>query len=371
MPARNALLNLGEAYTVIAEPGKNSLFLQWGGTLAGTNPIQSFIMTSGAEADPEFVTNFFLANPGPFNGLFAPAAGPTAYSAGKLQDLTIHSSGRFTGVIKLGSGSYTLAGAFNASAEGTGSASRTAAEGGVITASLTLAANSSPPLITVILVGQDHGGWYASVQAYPSVSALASSRATMLISPYSSYSGAPPGDGFVSILIQGGAITVAGVLADGTSFNASAPPSMGGRFPLYASLYHNGGFVWGWLMFENGSPSGSLVWAKPEVANDPRYPAGFTVSARITGSSYVAPAGNKPVINLGDGTLEFTGGFLVEPLVFDVALGSGDVFTALNSSPSKNSLTGSVAPSTGLVNFAFGTGNGSSTTNAYGVILQI
>src|SRR5439155_1909855 len=60
------------------------------------------------------------------------------------------------------------------------------------------------------------------------------------------------GDGYAFVRVTTtGAASMAGSLADGTSFSESAPVSNNGFWPVYVPLYSGKGALIGWLAFTN------------------------------------------------------------------------------------------------------------------------
>jgi hypothetical protein len=77
-----------------------------------------------------------------------------------------------------------------------------------------------------------------------------------------------------------------------------------------------------------------------------------------------------PFTSNAPGLLQISGGSLADPLSFLVAVNSKNTLTKLPSSPSTNSLTGTITPKTGLLTVTFGNGKGKATTTGTGVVSQ-
>ena len=93
-PADNAMLNVGEAYSIM-EHASSSFFVGWtvsGATAIGatTNPTLNFIMESNASITANFITNIFIGMAGTYNGLFpSDAQGVTEDTAGMVGNLVV------------------------------------------------------------------------------------------------------------------------------------------------------------------------------------------------------------------------------------------------------------------------------------------
>jgi hypothetical protein len=93
----------------------------------------------------------------------------------------------------------------------------------------------------------------------------------------------PNGNGYTSVGIsKAGIVTLAGVLADGATFTATSRLSKidpyPGRYALFIPLYHNLGFLTGWVSLDDRAGddmSGTLHWRRPTDLNATRYPMGW------------------------------------------------------------------------------------------------
>ena len=101
----------------------------------------------------------------------------------------------------------------------------------------------------------------------------------------------PDGDGIATLVVDAtGAVTLAGVLADGTKFLVGGTVSASGQLALYLPLYDGVGVLTGALNFRATSASdldGALFWSKP---------AAFALTAGAVGSRYTAPAAGQSVL---------------------------------------------------------------------------
>ena len=101
VPADGAMLNLGENYAITAIPGPSSLFSNWVTSAGGSSsrPTLSFTMQSNLVLTATFITNFFPAVAGTYNGLFFPGNGVSKETSGMLYNLALQENGRFHGQV--------------------------------------------------------------------------------------------------------------------------------------------------------------------------------------------------------------------------------------------------------------------------------
>jgi hypothetical protein len=133
--------------------------------------------------------------------------------------------------------------------------------------------------------------------------------------------------------------------------------------PFYASLYGNTGLLIGWLNINGRLTAPNLWWIKPQSPSSALYSAGFTnVITNVLTSSWTKPAANF----LPSGTLTINNSSLA--LNFMVSIINNTLMKEPGSPT--NSLTGTLAPKTGLLKITFGNGTGKATTTGYAAILQ-
>jgi hypothetical protein len=160
-------------------------------------------------------------------------------------------------------------------------------------------------------------------------------------------------------------------LADGTSITPSAAESQNGDVPVYASLYGNTGLLLGWINLANlqaAPPGNTLVWIKKPSRATLLYTNGFTSALSAQGALWTNTPAKAPAIVLPKGQLVVANNANLN-LVFNVSVSSSNTLVKLGVLPA-NSLTGSIAPKTGLFTVTFGNGNGKATTTGSGAILQ-
>ncbi len=367
-PTNQATLFIGEGYTLTAAPAKNYVFSNWVSSagLTSNSPTLHFIMQPKLRIVANFTTNLFIGAAATYNGLFY-GNDVTEQTAGMLQNLTVRSTGAYSGNLLLGGVSYTLSGSFNSSGIVNTNVKRTTAQGGPLNLNMTL--NWTNGEISGSISGGNLGGWDSPLQAERSAASSPSAEYTVLLSPGTNAIGEiPPGFGYMLITNHNGGVTISGALADGTAFNQSPPLGMYGDLPVYAILYGKAGLLLGWLGLSNGAVEATtpMTWIKP-AATSGIYPEGLTNSLLVTGSGWTNPPAKSFAISLADGALTISNTSLA--LDFTVAITNDTVIKA-SSNTTTNSLTGTIAPKTGLLQLTFGNGTGKATTVGFGAMLQ-
>ena len=266
---------------------------------------------------------------GTYNGLFA-VTNDFVNSGSFTLKVTARST--YSGSVQLGGRRYSFSGQLNL-----GRTTRIVPrERG--SSSLRITMGSDPVAGADRLTGTiSDGVWQAGLNADRAVfdsrtnpAALYAGRYTMFISGSDGDDTSPHGNGDAALTVDaGGEVTLRGSLADGTTLTRRVPLSKNGDWPLFASIYHGGGSVLGWLRFDtNQSPvglGGSLSWFKPARPSDKLYPAGFAVEVAAVGSVYVPPVTHtSPVINLSIASVDFDGGGLLIPFTNLVTISSGN-----------------------------------------------
>jgi hypothetical protein len=159
------------------------------------------------------------------------------------------------------------------------------------------------------------------------------------------------GDGFgVGTVSPQGVLTVAGTLADGITFSASAPVSQYSQWPFYAYLPEGRDTIFGWVSLLDGLSGSNVLWYKAPAKG--LYATGLTNVIQLTGSPWQAPAENTPALDLAAPVVILTGGNLAQSLTNAVSLENNLAFAAtnltLNIKPSSGSFSGwFVDPATG------------------------
>jgi uncharacterized delta-60 repeat protein len=169
----------------------------------------------------------------------------------------------------------------------------------------------------------------------------------------------PQGLGYGSFKVDTlGKLTVAGKLADGTSYSSACGTNAAGEILVFKSLYTNRGSVLGSLditpgaTFVDNTVEGDLSWTRQAITGR-LYATGFTelaLSAR--GAGYLPPLAPLVAMNLTDaGTnnahMTFTeGGWLTDPLAAIRIKSGGTTVQPAVTATQKTTLT--IAPTTGL-----------------------
>ena len=373
-PANGALLNIGEGYALTALPAKNYVLSNWVSStgLTTNSPAFHFIMESGLTNTANFGANLFIGAAGTYNGLFYDPNDVTEQSAGMLKNLALLSTGSYSAKLLLGSASYTLLSAFNTSGYASNYVKRTAAQGGPLAVEMTLDWTSGEITGSVSSIGP--GAWISSLRAEKSAATPLSAEYTALLEAgagTNAIGDMPPGFGYMLITNHNGSVTLSGALADGSTFSQTVPLGVSGDAPVfYPNLYGNTGLLLGWLGLSNGTVEVEtpMAWFKPQpAAKSGIYTAGFTNFLTVTGSGWTNPPSKTSAISLLDGFLTITNTSLA--LEFPISI-TNDTVVKAPGSLATNSLTGTIAPKTGLLQVTFGNGAGKATTIGYGVMLQ-
>jgi uncharacterized repeat protein (TIGR03803 family) len=368
VPTNNAVLNLGEGYTLAAHTGTNYLFSNWvsAGVVLSNGPTVKFTMQSNLVLTANFVTNFFLAAAGTYNGLFYPASTVAQENSGMLYNLKLGTTGAYTATLKLAGHSYALSGNFNVAGQAGNTVGPATAPGGPWQVALTVS-QTSPQIFGTV----SNRLWTANLIADQAANPWPSAEYTFLFAPTTNVSAvSPPGDGYALVTNHNGAVTLSVSLADGTAFSQTVPLSQTGDLPVYASLYANTGLLLGWLNLTNldaAPPTNQLVWIKKPSRATALYTNGFTNLLSTQGSLWTNPPAKTPALLLTNGQLEVTNATL--SLNYNVAVSNTNTLEKLTGSPT-NSLTAVITPKTGLLTVTFGNGRAKATTTGASAILQ-
>jgi hypothetical protein len=367
-PTNGAMLNIGEGYTLTAVPVKNNVLSNWTSlnVVIGNSPTLHFIMETNLAITANFCTNYFLIAEGTYNGLFYQSNGVTEQTAGMLKNLTIGSTGAYSGTLLLDGGTYTLTSSFNTSGYASNYVKRTS--GGPLAVEMTLDWASGE--ISGSVSNLDADGWVSALEAEKSAVAPISAEYTVLLAPGTNAVGEiPPGFGYMFITNHNGSVMLSGVLADGTAFNEAPPVGVMGDIPVYANLYGNTGLLLGWLGLAGGivGVETPMAWIKP-TARTGIYTEGFTNYLLVTGAGWTNSMTKAFPVSFSQAALTITNANL--DLAFTISLTNNSVGKASGTAASPtNSLTGTFAPKTGLLTITFGDGIGKGTTIGYAAIL--
>lgn len=370
-------LVVGSNYVFTAVPNPRNLFSNWvisnwTGTISTANNPLRFLMVSNTTLTANFVTNSFLHATGTYNGLFSVAGGVGAQSSGLLKNLTVATNGAYSGKLFIGGTNYSVSGSFDLAGDASSQIARTNGLG-PLSLAMHLNWSNTPPQITGTVQGTNGGAWTAELTNELAGSNLPSAEYTLLIPPGTNAPGTnfPSGYGYALITNHLGTVTVTtGALADGAAFSQSVAESENLHLPFYATPYTNGGLLLGWLDMSGGAPAGNLTWIRPAAASG-LFTNGYTNVVTVQSSAWTDLGATTPAILLPyGGQLAVSGGFLTAPLYFKVVLSTNNALLEQGTNPT-NSLTGSIAPKTGLLSITFGNGNGTNTSTGSGAaILQ-
>jgi uncharacterized repeat protein (TIGR03803 family) len=352
-------LFVGRDYTVRAMPAPGWLFLSWTGSENSTSETLDFMMQSNAVLSANFITNPFIAAAGTYQGLFFDSVAVGFQSAGLLRNMLIHQSGAYSGQIVVKGIAYGFTGSFDASEQSSPTVQRLDKQGGPMTMNLTLSGSQ----VSGTISGTDDGGWTSTLLAERTVTFGGSFRYTALIPPGpAAPSNCPPGDGYLLLTNDNGAVSLSGAVADGATFDQNQSVVGGGDVPLYASLYGNNGMLLGWLNLNGGLTATNLWWIKMASSSSLLYTNGFTnLVTNLPASLWTKPSPDF----FPSGSLTITNGG--PALDFGVAITNTSL---VERSGLSNSLTGLFYPNTGLLRISFRNGTGNSTTTGYAAFLQ-
>jgi hypothetical protein len=340
-----------------------------GGHILSFNTISGWATPSNQPVSikTKLVTNakgtYTFSAQGIYNGLFM-QPDVTEETAGMVSGLDVTASGTYSGKLLIGGSTNAISGGFDVSGQASNYVHRTAKQGGPLMLEMTLNWNDSPPEITGTVSGTNGGVWVANLTNELAAKGSSSMEYTALVLPAVS----PPGCGYMLMTNHAGAVTLSVTLADGTSFSQAVPLSGMGDLPVYGNLYRSTGLLLGWISLESGAPAGNLTWIKKASRPPALYSSGFTNLAAVQGSPWTNPLPHTAAIDLLSGHLDISGGALLSPLSFNVAVSSSNTLVKLTGGPT-NLLSGSIN-SKGLLTIKFGNGAGKATTAGTGAVLQ-
>jgi hypothetical protein len=393
----------GVPVKLTALPLKGHVFSHWASKPAGATDlgnVLSFTMPAqDVTAEAVFVTNLFTSTIGQgntFYGLLTPfGTSATGNSTvGWLMGTIVPASGSFSGRVMIDGLSKTFVGTFYGDGgmfftNGTtksrtlavGSRSMTLSIGGT---GISVALSEGPAQVVAGLAKRAH---YSSTNKVPVAMLNRKTRASLTANDQGFFTVAlpskaqvpakdmttyPHGDGFGTVsLSNGGLVTLAGTLADGSTFLGSSGLVSVGGFPAYAQLVTpgaaptlKGGSISGELSVDvaqaNSDVSGTdLLWIRPAVTQltgstarakaTQLYTEGWPTGIRVdaVGAFYDRTKDARTGLGLGaanattgNGELLFTGGRLtadVEVRAFNIEAGAAVGSTKVTKIPVANS----------------------------------
>lgn len=319
----------------------------------------SFMLTVNSNSGTNGGGGGLSAVIGTYNGLFYESDQVNQASSGAFT-LAVNSRGSYSGRLQMGNRRYPFTGKLLDDLSATNAVAR--GHDQPLSLSFQLNANDQRDQ----LVGQvTDGTWVADLTASRTDFDGRKKKAPWngnytLVLPGTTNGDAalPAGHSYAILKVSTrGQTTMAGTLADGTSFSQSVPVSNEGLLPLYVPLYSGQGSLVSWLTFTNRADddlNGPVNWIKPAGAHSRAYTAGFTNQTEAVGSVYHHPPGTNHVLDLNNSSVIFSGGNLASDFTNSITLGksgrivnqSGNRLT-LNISPATGKFTGTVVPPEG------------------------
>jgi len=349
---------VGNTLTLTAKPNTGQVFSNWTGDIESTSAALTFVMQSNMVLTANFVPNPFVPLAGTYEGLIFDTNGPAPQSSGFF-NAKLTSGGAFSAKISLAGQNLSLAGQFSAG----GSFSNSIARKGSTPLSARLHLDIASGVITGT-IGDGTGFTELTADRAVTSAGATAGKYTLLLPGGTNGVAQPGGDGYATVVVSSsGAISLKGVLADGTKITQKANLLTTGQWPFYVPLYSGHGSILSWLTFSNGVIGGTLDWFKP-AGSGGLYPGGFTNITEAAGSSYVFTKG-VPVLNFSTGILAVSNGNLSNSFIEGIALDSNSKVTSTNSS-----VKITITTSTGLFKGSVTDPVSSKTVSFNGVVLQ-
>jgi hypothetical protein len=347
---------VGNTLTLTAKAGTGQVFSNWVGSAESTSPTLTFVMQSNMVLTANFVPNPFTPVAGTYQGLIFQTNGATASGSGFF-NAKLASAGSFSAKIVLAGQSLSLSGQFSAGGFFSNSIVRKGAS--PLTAQLHL------DLATGVISGVfGDGTGFTELTAYRAVTSATAAKYTLLIPGGADGTNQPGGDSYATVAVSStGAISMKGVLADGSKMAQKANLLAAGQWPFFVSLASGHNSALGWLTFSNGVIGGNVTWFKLPGAGG-LYPAGFTIATSAIGSSYLFTSG-VPVLNVSPGQLWFANGNLANSFTNQITMDSASKVTSTNAT-----LKLTVTTSTGLIKGTVADPASGRTITFNGVVLQ-
>ena len=351
---------VGNTLTLTAKPAAGQVFSSWSGDISATTPAITFVMQSNMVVNANFAPNPFTPLVGTYQGLIYDTNGPAHQSSGFFS-ANLTSAGSFSAKITLAGQKLSLSGQFSA--------------GGVFSNNITRKGGGSPISVqlTLDLGGNGMTGVFSDGTFTSQLVAGLTTKSpgdiagkyTLLIPGGTNGVAQPGGDSYGTIVVSSsGAISLKGVLSDGTKVTQKANLLTNGQWPFYAPLYAGHGSIFGWLTFSNGMIDGTVEWFKPSGSGGKLYTGGFTNTSEAAGSSYVFTSGT-PVLNFASGILAVSNGNLSNSFIEGFDLSTANKITSTNTT-----LKMTITSSTGLFKGSVADPVSGKTVSFNGVVLQ-
>ncbi|MES2595030.1 MAG: Calx-beta domain-containing protein [Verrucomicrobiota bacterium] len=402
-------LELAKTYALTAKPVSGKVWNGWSSpqlTLTEAqrlNTTLTFTMVEGLTITANFADNPFQPSViGDFSGLVRGDGSTTpAHDNEGAVRIKVTPTGRFSGTLQIGGASLPFSGVLDTTG--------TARFGSALATSTVLSRSPSAGYVLAFAVDLNLAGTHKITGTLRRQTREGSAPLSILEANRHAYDGKTPGtsvtetfytwampaqaqtngliasqhpqgDSVGAIQIsKSGAATLAGVLADGTSFTTSAALSAGKDLPMFASLEKGTGSLNGWLHVDHTRPdtdvSGTSVhWFKPVIAGTHYYPFGWPegLTLSLLGARFTVPVGESVLPDLAEvseanALLSFAQGGLTGLLEKELAITSTNVVTKIPVTDPSYDLK--LTAKTGQYTGKFDPGTG-AIASFIGVILQ-
>jgi uncharacterized repeat protein (TIGR02543 family) len=368
---RKEELEVGNTYTLTAEPATGWVFSSWSGSQSATSAKLSFTMQTNQTLRAEFKPNPFKIIAGDFNGLiFQTNAVRPDYSG--YFTLTTSARGAFKVRLQLGGRNHELNGQFDA--DGQASAVLLDEQNQALGIRFNLNWRETPDMITGSLFTERGAaevlGDRQAFDGKEKRSPQAGNYTLSLSLPESVV--APIGNAYALVQVtEDGRILMKGRLGDGTPIEQTTYISPSGVWPFYATPHGNGSVLIGWLRFANepfGDVHGRLNWIRPSNRGTNAASLGWQHTLSTMGSKYTPPARKQKLLNWPGGLLGVDSGGLPEMQVFQLIIQDNNDVSFPGLKPEVVNLK--LAPDTGYFSGQFAYPGLNKLVPIEGVVLQ-
>ena len=365
-------MEVGALTALNALPAPGNLFSNWVVNGASVTPARlPFVMTSNATLTANFVPDPFPALNGSYRGLIAPTSGVVPPDQVGAFVLVVNPRGAFSGSVSLGGLTRGVSGMFDLALNGQQTVNLGTSNRVTVQFQLRAGSGELTGSVSTDSWRSELSGSRMTFNAVTNPAASLAGFYTMVLPSEDGASSAHVGLGVASVRVtRAGVATMVGTLADGSVIARSTPVDADGSLPVYASLYHNKGYLIGSLRILNSATNdvaGAMSWVAPGGLVGSHYPAGLTNEMRVLGSRYPVPAAGLRVLDLTNGVTICEGGSLLSPLTNWVTQPTPDGLTIVSASPSKVSLK--LAPPTGFIQGTFLFPDNQSRTSVKCIVL--
>jgi hypothetical protein len=377
--ANGQLLGLGTNFTLTALPNSpNWIFSNWvaGGSehFISNTPRINFTMQPNLILQANFVSNWFLAAQGIYNGLIAPESAPRRQTNSGAFTLDVTGNGAFLCKMVLGLETNVLAGQFDAGGKAEVISTPSRYKPLTTALQLNLAGQSVQGTVSdgsfLALLNGDQAVFSATRKA-----TNFQGQYTLIIPGSTNRAVGPFGTSYGDVAVDAlGNITFVGSLADGSSpVSQSSVVSKDGYWPFYVPLYGGIGSLWGWNYFTNHSIVSApvLSWINPaNSTNTALYRAGFTNGqATVIGSFY--NSNDIPPLRLTNWQVTLDGGNLPFAIFNQINWATNNAITVPHAAENTNGLTLTNRSATGVISGSFlNPANAKQTIKISGIVLQ-